>query len=243
MSQQTKDYEIFKKHASNRPINETLVHRLMNSISEKNLLKIRPIVVNDEMQILDGQHRLEAARRLGIPIYYQIEKQSDDIDMIRLNANQNSWRLEDYHNFYVSQGNQEYQQLDHFLKNHSLTLHNFIKLDGYSRKNNRSMVFKNGGFVMPTEDERKAKLATWTRAKELINFIGKRRSDLSVVLRSVNFQRGLVSFLSRNDVEYDELKNRLEIKIDIVGPRAGVGGYYSLFLEIYNFRRREPIAA
>ena len=35
---------------------------------------MRPIVVNKKMEVMDGQHRLMAAKQLGVEIYYQEEK-------------------------------------------------------------------------------------------------------------------------------------------------------------------------
>ena len=34
------------------------------------------------MYVIDGQHRLEAAKNLGVAIYYQINKNSKDEDIV-----------------------------------------------------------------------------------------------------------------------------------------------------------------
>lgn len=69
---ETKDYNIFKKHPNNREIFHANLEKIKRSIQIKNLLEYRPIIVDKKMQVIDGQHRLEAARQLGVPIYYQM---------------------------------------------------------------------------------------------------------------------------------------------------------------------------
>lgn len=239
--QQTKNYDLFKKHPSNRPLVEAIIQRLMTALSEKNDLKTHPLLINTSMQVFDGQHRLEAAKRLELPVFYVIDKHLVDADMVRLNANQSPWKLQDYHNYYVTQGVQDYKDLDVFLKEHSITIGAYMRMAGYARKTNRAAMFKAGKFVMMSEDEKKENLAIWGISRDLIQFVQKRRSDLQPVLKSVNFERGLIQFLAREDVDQKSFRNNLELKVDILGPRCGLGGYYEMFLQIYNFRKRDPI--
>ncbi len=241
-AQSTMNYDLFKKHPSNTPINDTIVNKLVDSIQQRNMLSLKPILVNEKMQVLDGQHRLEAAKKLNLPVYYIVEKEAQDMDMILLNANQRTWKLADYHNFFLTQGSPEYRKLDEFTKNHKMNLQEYMKLDNYGRKSVNSNNFRHGKFVMPNETEQTGKLKIWNFAKELIQFIGKRRSDIPQVLKSVNFQRALISFLKRDDISLEEVRSKVEMKIDILGARSGMGGYYQMFMEIYNFRRRDPIA-
>jgi hypothetical protein len=123
-----------------------------------------------------------------------------------------------------------------------MNLQEYMKLDNYGRKSTNSHNFRHGRFIMPDEEEQRGKLKIWNFAKELIQFIGKRRSDIPQVLKSVNFQRALISFLKRDDINLEEVRSKIEMKVDIIGARSGTGGYYSMFMEIYNHRRREPIS-
>ncbi len=240
--QVTNNYDIFKKHPSNTPINETIVQKLMDSMRQKNMLMLKPILVNEKMEVLDGQHRLEAAKKLSLSVHYIVQKDAEDMDMVLLNANQRTWKLADYHNFFLTQGAPEYRKLEDFTKQNKMNLQEYMKLDNYGRKSINSHNFRHGRFVMPDEEEQRGKLKIWNFAKDLIQFISKRRSDIPQVLKSVNFQRALISFLKRDDVNLEEMRSKIEMKIDIVGARSGIGGYYSMFMEIYNHRRREPIS-
>lgn len=66
----TNDYGLFKSIMANREIDDKHVKRLAKSIARKNLLYIRPLIVNEKMQIIDGQHRLAAAKEIKATVYY-----------------------------------------------------------------------------------------------------------------------------------------------------------------------------
>ena len=65
----TDEYNIFTFAEGNRAINPAQVKNLIKSIENIGLIPT-PIVVNEKMQILDGQHRVEACRQLKMPVYY-----------------------------------------------------------------------------------------------------------------------------------------------------------------------------
>ena len=56
----TKDYDAFKFDDGNRNINPAKVKNIVRSFHEEQLPV--PIVVDKAMTVLDGQHRLQAAR-------------------------------------------------------------------------------------------------------------------------------------------------------------------------------------
>jgi len=72
----TKDYSIFKKHESNRGIDQNNLKKIVNSIKAEDLLAFRPILVDAQMRVIDGQHRLEAARLLDLDVYYQRKEEA-----------------------------------------------------------------------------------------------------------------------------------------------------------------------
>jgi hypothetical protein len=113
----TMDYNIFKTIDSNRPVVEAHVRHLMEQIGQKDLLHLRPIDVNADFGVVDGQHRLEAARRLGRPIYYQVSQLTDD-DMAALNRASRNWKNTDYLHYWVRKGNPHYVALADFMARH-----------------------------------------------------------------------------------------------------------------------------
>jgi ParB-like chromosome segregation protein Spo0J len=69
--QVSEDYSSFKRIDGNRTINKAQVKKLYDSFNENpGLASAVPIVVNDKMEIIDGQHRFESLKKLNLPIYY-----------------------------------------------------------------------------------------------------------------------------------------------------------------------------
>lgn len=99
----TKDYGKFSFVQANREINEKHVESLVQSIKRKNLLSICPVIVSEDMEVIDGQHRIEAAKILDEEIFYITSKGLDIDDILSLNNVRKPWGLMDYFNFYYTQ--------------------------------------------------------------------------------------------------------------------------------------------
>ncbi len=108
---QTKDYDDFKKFPGNRKIKEKHVVKLMASIQLIDRLEQYPIIINQENQVIDGQHRLEAAKRLNIPIYYVVDAESDPNQILIVNDTKLNWVVEDRFDYWIEYGNKDYQRI------------------------------------------------------------------------------------------------------------------------------------
>jgi len=67
----TKDLGMFSSIDGNRVPNLIHVKRLTDSL-RKYGMKCNPILVNEKMQVIDGQHRLLAAKEIKCEIYFII---------------------------------------------------------------------------------------------------------------------------------------------------------------------------
>lgn len=119
-TQHTTDYKQFKMLHDNRPIFRTHVQELVTSFREHpELIELRPILVNDQMEVVDGQHRLEAAKFLKIAVPYQVVPKLDIATAQLMNALQRSWRLIDFIHSYSGSGRPEYQKIERWLDDYS----------------------------------------------------------------------------------------------------------------------------
>ena len=66
------EYEKFGFLHFNRKINKSTVRRLIKLTKEKNRMMYYPIIVDQSLGIVDGQHRFEVCKILGLPVYYMI---------------------------------------------------------------------------------------------------------------------------------------------------------------------------
>ncbi len=130
MIKSTEDYSVFKKNSSNRDIDQVNLKKIVNSIKIKNLLELRPLVVNSNMEIIDGQHRLEAAKILSLAVYYTVRKEIENSDIILLNSAQKPWILSDYIQFYAKEGKKNYQKIVDVSKKYNTSINDVLLLAG-----------------------------------------------------------------------------------------------------------------
>lgn len=109
----TADLSVFKIIEGNRNINLGNVERLVKSIEENGFLQL-PIIVNENYEVIDGQHRLMAARKLNSIIYYHKVNNYDLKTAIVLNRNQSNWSIADYIRSYCDLGYKDYIKLQEF---------------------------------------------------------------------------------------------------------------------------------
>jgi hypothetical protein len=118
----TKNYQIFKHIKGNRKLNQRHLGRLVGSIGTKNLLQQNPIIVNEKFQIIDGQHRLEAAKRLGVDIWYTVVEGGELGDVQRVNTYTRPWKSIEYLRSYVELGKETYIKIEELLKTYDVAL-------------------------------------------------------------------------------------------------------------------------
>lgn len=104
----TNNYSSFKKLKGNRSLQkESDINNLVESL--RNFGWIGPAVeVNENMEVIDGQNRIEACKRLGIPVIYEIKEGQGIKECIALNTNKKNWAIDDYVHSYAEQDNKDY---------------------------------------------------------------------------------------------------------------------------------------
>ena len=140
----TTDYDLFQKVANNRKLKARNVRELVAQIGRVNLLEIDPILVNKDMGIIDGQHRLAAARELGVPIFYKIVEKLDKRHIAILNSTKSIWQGPDYLHYFTVEGDPSYIALTEFMGRHPLlSFSNAKMMVGASNKGSADD-FRNG---------------------------------------------------------------------------------------------------
>lgn len=117
----SKDLEIFVELAGNRPVNKAHIKSLAEAISlDTETVKFHPLLVNEKMEVIDGQHRIEALKMLKIPAYYIQVKGLRLIDAQRLNKLSKQWSPMDYALSFSDLGNVNYDAYLEFKKEYKL---------------------------------------------------------------------------------------------------------------------------
>lgn len=113
----TKNYGQFSKLKGNRPTAASRVNKIIRSIQNVGYIT-NPIIVNEKFEIIDGQGRLEAMKKLNLPVEYIVEKGAGINECVAMNINQTNWTTLDYVKSYAEQGNKDYQVLMKFYEDY-----------------------------------------------------------------------------------------------------------------------------
>ena len=231
----TTDYGIFKFRDDNRSkIDTNHVRKIADSIAARNLLEFREITVNEKMEIIDGQHRLEAAKMLKTPIYYKIVNGMNCDDIIILNVQKN-WSVDDYMNYYVKQGNREYIKLQEFMKENQLSLKISLRLCGKAGTSN-SKIFKKGVFIF-NESEGVENVFICTNSIKIIRNI----NGWQVFHSTAKFWTAFIILLKQPNFILEKWIKNLE-KLDCrVQNRPTMKEFLILLVDVYNHGNQNKI--
>lgn len=162
---------MFRFLDGNREVNRTHLKNLIESIEQNNMLAANPIVINENREVIDGQHRLKAAEALGVPIYYTVVKPSSLSEVHLLNTTNRSWFLKDFLDSYATLGYPEYLIVKDYINKYktpiSLTLAILSSRIGKSSPTNR--LFKKGQFVVTNQDEALAFGQLLLKVRSIVN--------------------------------------------------------------------------
>ena len=168
---ETMDYDKFKRLPDNRDVYESRIGKLIASIRERYILN--PITVNEKMEVIDGQGRFDARKKLGLPIHYYIVEGATSEDCRRMNKYNTIWKSLDYAKSYAKAGVSSYINLLKACNATGLNISIVLRLSGrgsshWAGKEGTSRPrFERGELVFTTSDIETAK-NTAEMAREII---------------------------------------------------------------------------
>jgi len=234
----TNEHEIFTFRNDNREINESHVLELVKKITENDYLRFVPIIVNSEFQVIDGQHRLEAAKRLKKDIYYIVDDDFKPENMIMLNSTQLNWRNKDYLDFWIKQGKTDYLILKEFVEKEGLSVSALMTWLGmYSKKN--LLEFREGGFTF--RENYLEIMENISFSRKLIEIFKKRGAKPAWIFNTLRFIEALKKILTCESIDRDELIKRSENSMSAIHGSSSSLEYVHQILDIYNARRKDRI--
>jgi uncharacterized protein with PIN domain len=229
---QTKDYQQFNKAAGNRDLIQLHVERLKASMEQEYLMS--PIIVNEKMEIIDGQHRFEAARQLNLPIRFIKVRGYALSQMQQMNALSKDWGLVDHIKAHADLGNTNFKQLMRYIKgqteNHPLSvIMTSLGLQG----SNTYDKLKTGSY---RHDEKRE-----AQSLRVLESVEKMRPFYKGANRS-NFVHAIMHLRKHDvfDVELfiDKLSKYSSLMVDCT-TRAR---YIDLIEHIYNYKSRNKVS-
>lgn len=226
------DLSQFKTLKGNRQIKRAHVNRLRSAYSENTeAIQYNPILVNEKLEIIDGQHRFEALKELEAPVYY-IEQPGLTIeDAQKLNSLVKTWGPNDYAHAYAENGNQHYLTFLKFREQYPKIGFNVLTryLAGYGVTPTTEM-FRNGTF----------KVGSVKKATENLDKLlecGVHYQDY----RRKGFGEALLVALNTKGFDFEWFLNRLQQPKakEILMPFDTKGEYLRAIEKLYNYNALE----
>ena len=224
----TTDYDKFSLYEKNRAVSENHVQKLINLISIQNDLHLHPLIISPSMHIIDGQHRLQAAKRLGLTVYYLIDETGTEEKISTVNSFQKSWRRDDYLNYYARSGYEDYIKLEEFAKTNSLSL--TIALTWLT--SSRFGDFKSGRYIFKIDPETCNALKFAKRFMDELQAIFPEKP----IRQDIFLHSALRSFFSSPNVNADRFFDRLSICKHLLSKKYCLRDYLDMLCAIYNYR-------
>lgn len=103
----TTDYEQFNRLKGNRDVTNKRVAIIKESIAQVGYIS-NPIIVNEGLEVIDGQGRLEALKQLGMPVEFRIVKGLGINECRAMNLKPTGWSISDFVKSYAEYGNENY---------------------------------------------------------------------------------------------------------------------------------------
>lgn len=227
----TNDYDKFKKLEGNRDVSELRVRKIMSSIEKVGYIK-NPIVVNEKYEIIDGQGRVEALSRLGLPIDYVVHEGAGIRECVEMNINMTNWTMTDYIKSYADQGVLSYQYFLNLLKQFPKMkigcIHCALTGKGQIGKN----AICDGTFTCTAEQ--------YMNAIETLEYIEGIKPHLKNVHGRLDLLINALIFIYQNEpsVDIERLSDVIDRNSNMLGECATIEGALRDLEKLYNRRLR-----
>lgn len=238
--QKTRDYSIFKSVSFNREKNKRHIEQIKEMILKENLLHLHPILINEKMEVVDGQHRLEAAKDLNLDVFYIQDKISYE-HILNSNLFQKKLNLSDVIKFYAyKDGLSSYLWLDKWTRNLNISPKALIGLIMGVVSSTLIQFIKSGKFDLPSNDlimnkliDSLKKFLAYVKDKRITPYSMFSSSYFTIAFRNLMMMRGF-----NEDVWYGKLDQRwFDLK-----PQLNAKEWTRLLVGIYNWKNQNPLS-
>lgn len=200
----TRDYSIFKRLIGNRDIPESRISKIVASIQEIGWVH-NPIIVNEKMEVIDGQGRLTALQRLKMPVEYIIAPGAGNKECIHMNMDMVNWKLPDFIKSYAELGNENYQRLLSLMEKYAGGNLDIISTAVYRVSKSKHRDIKQG-ILQLTEEQYKAAIPRLEFIKPLLEKLDEKKLPGSIV----TLMQTAIYYFDYEEVDKERLSYSIE---------------------------------
>jgi hypothetical protein len=226
---ETRYYGMFKQLPGNRAVDKTHVKQLIRHMADAgNLTNSFPIVINENGEVIDGQHRLEALKTLGWPVCYRKQLGLNITTVRQINAAQKNWSWKDYAASFAELGKKDYEW---FLKLNEKYGYGYSVLTAYcGAKNDRegkSNSFRLGEFRVENKSRTEKLLAQFDSVTAASGHEGK------------PFAMAMLKVMEHPAYDHSRMLTKMKYQGSNMKHYSNITDYLRAIEEVYNWKVRE----
>ena len=224
---ETKKYSLFISPSHQRDISNNSIKAIMESMKEHGIISAISVrkssTYKGKYETFDGQHTVEACKRLSLPVIYNEFEDVSNRAMISLNGKSKKWKLKDYLKFGVTDGIKDYIFLDRAYKKERLPLTALIMMYGRAYGN---ISFK----------DLKWKALTIDRGNIILKYIKEIETTFNIKhVRFARFIWGFGKVIDSGKYDHDRMMFQLSKCSTMLTKQANPEGYTTNIEMVYNF--------
>jgi hypothetical protein len=185
------------------------------------------IIVNENYEIIDGQHRFDVIKELKLPLNYIVCEGYGLNEVHILNQNSKTWNSDDYLSGYCSLGYKDYIQYAEFKEKYNLGHH-------------ETLMLLSGDHDVTSFYKGEFKVRSIKFAEDVIQKVLKVQPYYASVRRR-SFIFAMAGMLKNENFDFQEFLQKLKIQPTAMKDCTNVNNYKALIEEIYNYRRRDKV--
>lgn len=149
------DLSKLRKLEGNRSVSPSRVAKIERSVEKVGWIT-PTITINDRMEVIDGQGRVEVAKKYGLPVNVAIVKGLGIRDCVAMNIDQTNWNMIDFINSYAEQGIDDYVRFKELLDNNKEFNLQVVYMAATEKSSLDTKGLKDGRLVYTAENHRQA---------------------------------------------------------------------------------------
>lgn len=227
---------LFIPNHEQRPVNPMHVKRVASSMTKHGFLPSKPIQCyrrpDRKLVIVDGHHRYEAAKSLGLDFYYVVESEAAQGAMADVQLGF-SWKPNDFIRQYSMRGSKDYATLAQYISRGLPCMIAISLLSGESAgSSNARKLIPSGAFKVKSTDH----------AEKILSLMEDNQT--TKVFHHSNFIKALSLCLWLKQFDFQTFKKRAEANWHMIPNCSNVPDFLSAIEEVYNFRSqlKQPIS-
>lgn len=228
----TSDYSIFAHLKENRDVKEQRVKKIRKSIDSVGYIR-NPIIVNEKMEIIDGQGRFEVLKEKGYPVEFIIDEGIGVDECRAMNVQQTNWTVLDFVDSFCASGDENYLNLRRLVDKYGIF--NLATIYAISNSNfscggggNASSDIKSGKIYFPKEK--------YEEADKTLSYVSKFKEISSRIGGSNSLFYCIIGFIYKNQLcDTKRLYEMLNKYANRIPPVAATKETMIAISDVYNY--------